>query len=210
MALKSTTHLDGALDVQQFQDKGDTLKALFDELQALFHNTTGHDHSAADKGKAIVTAGIGANAVTSAKMEVDLLQYADVQVTNTQMLALLGTDITLVAAPGANKALVVHAAYLFFDSAAAYTLGTAALAIGYGGDNADILAITEAGFLDQATDQARIYYLGGAAATPVIVTPTANQPVVLRATSADLTGGNAANTVSIRVWFSTCDMVAFT
>jgi len=146
--------------------------------------------------------------VLSASVEQDLLQYADVQVTDAQMRALLGTDIVLIAAPGANKAHVVHALEFFFDvTTTGYTVGTAALAVGYGADGADIAAITEAGFVDQATDQARLYNLGG---TPAISTPVANQTVVLRSTVADLTGGNAANTLSVRTWYSVVDMVAFT
>lgn len=136
--------------------------------------------------------------------------YRDTQVTDTQLKALLGTDITLVPTQGANKAIVVHAVYLFFDvTTTAYTLGSAAVKINYGGDAADIVDITEAGFLDQATDQARMYYLGGAAATPVIIAPVANVAVVLRAATADMTGGNAANTLSIRVYYSVVDTIAF-
>ena len=154
---------------------------------------------------------IGASKVLPSMVEADLLRYADVQVTNAQLLALLGTDITLVAAPGANKALLVRSVYLFFDvTTTAYTLGSAALAIGYGSDGADIVAITEAGFLDTVADDGRIYYLGGAVATPTIVIPTANVGVVLRSTVADMTGGNAANTLSVRVYYSVIDTAAFT
>jgi len=37
------------------------------EIDALFHYTTGHDHSAADKGKPIIAAGIGTGAITPIK-----------------------------------------------------------------------------------------------------------------------------------------------
>ena len=40
------------------------------EIDALFSLTTGHDHSAADKGKPIITAGIADAAVTNAKISV--------------------------------------------------------------------------------------------------------------------------------------------
>ncbi len=131
------------------------------------------------------------------------VKHANKRVNNTQMLALLGTDVTLVAAPGAGKTIIVDQAYLYFDSAGAYTLGTAALAIGYGSDNADIAAITDAAFLDQATDQARVY------GPTLPLTPTSNVPVVLRATVADLTGGNAANTVSIFISYRVVPAAAF-
>lgn len=139
------------------------------------------------------------------------MRSVDVQLTDAQLRALLGTDIVLVAAPGANRAIVVHACYFFFDvTTTAYTIGTAALAVGYGGDGADIAALTEAGFLDTVTDAGRWYQIGAVAATPDIITPVANQTVVLRATSADMTGGNAANTLSVRVYYSVVDTVAFT
>lgn len=150
------------------------------------------------------TSELGPNVVTPAEVEVDLVQYASVQLTDAQMLALLGTDVTLVAAPGANRAIVVDSIYMFFDSTTAYTIGTAVLAAGYGGDNADVVGLTEVGFVDQATDQARIEQPTG------VLTPTANQPIVLRATVADLTGGNAANTFSVRVTYHVVDVAAFT
>lgn len=139
------------------------------------------------------------------------VRSVDVQLTNAQLLALLGTDVTLVAAPGVNRAIVVHAVYMFFDvTTTAYTLGSAALAIGYGSDGADIAVITEAGWLDTVADAGRWYQIGAVAATPDIITPVANTAVVMRSTSADMTGGNAANTLSVRVYYSVVDTVAFT
>lgn len=136
----------------------------------------------------------------------DPVGSTNTQVTDTELKALLGTDITLVASPGANKAVIVHGIYFVFDvTTTGYTLGSAALAIGYGGDNADVQAITEAGFLDQTADQQRIYHPNSSN-----LVPTANQPIVLRSTVADLTGGNAANTLSIRVFHSTVSTIAFT
>ena len=161
--------------------------------------------TAGEAGDGLVSDGTGISSWVSG------MRSVDVQLTNAQLMALLGTDITLVAAPGANRAIVVHAIYMFFDvTTTAYTLGSAALAVGYGGDGADIAAITEAGFLDTATDAGRWYQIGAAAATPAIITPVANQTVVMRATVADMTGGNAANTLSVRVYYSVVDYVAFT
>ena len=139
------------------------------------------------------------------------VRSVDVQLTNAQLLALLGTDITLVAAPGADRAIVVHAIYMFFDvTTTAYTIGAATLQINYASDGADIAQITEAGWLDTVADAGRWYLIGGAAATPDIITPVANAAVVIRAATADMTGGNAANTLSVRVYYSVVDAVAFT
>ena len=138
------------------------------------------------------------------------VRFVDVQLTNANLLALLGTDIVLVAAPGAGKAIVVHGIYMYFDvTTTAYTIGTATLQINYASDGADIAQITEAGFLDTATDAGRWYLLGGAIATPVITVPVANVGVVMRALTADMTGGNAANTLSVRTFYSVVDTAAF-
>lgn len=119
------------------------------------------------------------------------LRSAIAVATNAQMLALLGTDKTIVPAPGAGFAVLVDSVFFFFDSAGAYTLGTADLRVSYAGDTDIIGTITESGFLDQATDQMRAYR----ADSPH--TPVANAAVVLRSVTADLTGGNAANTVTV-------------
>ena len=69
--------------------------------------------------------------------------------------------------------------------------------------NGDIFAITEAGFLDTATDAGRIYR------PDAIVTPVANVGIVLRATTADMTGGNAANTLSMLASYRVVPAAAF-
>ena len=158
-------------------------------------------------GPTISSAEIPASTIVAADIEADLLRYVDVQVTHTQLLDLNDTDVTLVATPGTNRAIVVHAIAMVFDvTTTGYTLNSTAIAVGYGSDGADIAAVTEAGFLDQATDQIRFYNLGGA---PEISTPVANVPVVLRSTVAEMTGGNAANTLSVRVYYSVVDTIAF-
>lgn len=158
-----------------------------------------------EAGDVMVTDGAGASSWVSG------VRSVDVQLTNAQLLALLGTDITLVAAPGANRAIVVHGIYLFFDvTTTAYTINAGATSIGYASDGVDVAVITEAGFLDTVADAGRWYLMGGAAATPAILTPVANAAIVIRKATADMTGGNAANTLSIRVYYSVVDTVAFT
>jgi len=128
-----------------------------------------------------------------------------------QLLALLGTDIQLVAAPGANRAIVVHAIYMYLVvDTTAYTIGAAQLQINYASDGADIAQLTEAGWLDTVANAGRWYQLGGATATPNITVPVANVGVVMRSTGADMTGGNANNTLSVRVYYSVVDVAAFT
>jgi len=130
---------------------------------------------------------------------------ADVQITNAQLLAIRATPINLVPAPGAGKAIVVLGAQLYFDSAGAYTVGTNDLQLEYA-SGADIAALIETvGFLDQATDQAR--YHAPAAGTQ---TPVANSAVrLINSGASEFTGGNAANTLSVRVLYTIVDMAPF-
>jgi hypothetical protein len=128
----------------------------------------------------------------------------DVQLTNAQVLALLATPQTLVPAPGTGLANVVDRVHFAFDvTTTGYTLGTAAMKVEYA-SGADIIDITEAGFLDQATDQFRTYLPAVGAFTPV-----ANSAVRLANETAEFTGGNAANTLSIRVFYRVVPMAAF-
>ena len=161
--------------------------------------------TAGEAGDVLVSDGTGVSSWVSG------MRSVDVQLTNAQLLALLGTDITLVAAPGSNRAIVVHAIYMFFDvTTTAYTINAGATSIGYASDGANIAVVTEAGFLDTVADAGRWYQIGGAAATPAIITPVANAAIVIRKATADMTGGNAANTLSVRVYYSVVDTVAFT
>ena len=161
--------------------------------------------TAGEAGDVMVTNGSGVASWVSG------MRSVDVQLTNAQLLALLGTDIQLVAAPGANRAIVVHAIYMYLVvDTTAYTIGAAQLQINYASDGADIAQLTEAGWLDTVANAGRWYQLGGATATPDITVPVANVGVVMRSTGADMTGGNANNTLSVRVYYSVVDVAAFT
>ena len=139
----------------------------------------------------------------------DLLTYTDTQLTNAQVLALRAAPITLVAAPAANFAIVVDNVFFYFDSAGAYTLAADRdLTVEYA-SGADIMVVESTGFLDQATDQARVASANYPEATPF--TPIAASLVRLfNPGAAELGGGNAANTLSVRVYYHVVDMAAFT
>ena len=93
------------------------------------------------------------------------LNFADVQLTNAQMLALRATPVALVPAPGAGWAIVVDKVHMFFDRAAAYT---------------------------------------------TLFTPVANSGVrIANSGDGEFGGGNAANTVSIRVYYHVVPAAAF-
>lgn len=123
-------------------------------------------------------------------------QRASVQLTNAQALALRATPITLVAAPGANRAIKVESVTIVSDAAAGvYTETADNIAIEYA-DGTDILTIETTGLIDQAAIETR--HQNAPAAT--LTTPVANSAVrALNNGDGEWGGGNAANSISIMV-----------
>jgi hypothetical protein len=200
----------------------------------------------------IGTAEIAANVIVSADVDADLVQVDNSQLTNTNMLALEATPVTLIAAV-ASTAIVVHKVALFFDWTADYTESADNIVIEYA-DGTDIVNIEATGFVDAGADAARVItppngalveltganaacdttcggpcLLGfddGAADAEVVVVcsdaaadrclcyrpivPVSNSAVrITTIGSGEYGGGNAANTVSIRIWYSEVPMAAF-
>jgi hypothetical protein len=136
---------------------------------------------------AVETAKLADDAVTSAKLAETTIQYAEVSITNAEMLALRAAPKTLVAAPGAGKVIQFLGALLFFDYTAAYTESTDNLAIRYTDGSGTIVsqAIEAGGFVDATADT---------------MTACDNAVLVLHNTGdGELGGGNAANSVRVRV-----------
>lgn len=134
---------------------------------------------------------------------------AVVQLTNAQMLAVRATPITLVAAPGAGRVTVVHGVYAVCDATAGvYTESADNLAVEYA-DGTDILVIETTGFVDQvAAVEAR--YMRPDQSTAA-VEPIANSAVrLLNNGDGEFGGGNAANTLSVRVLYSIHEVAPFT
>ena len=129
----------------------------------------------------------------------------DVQIANADVLLFRATPYELIPAPGAGLAIVLHRfAIVSDDTAGAWTESTDDLVIEYAG-GADITAAIEAGGL-----------VGGAVYPIVqgvldtVVTPEANVAVELFNTGdGEWGGGNVANTMSIRLWYSIVPMAAF-
>ena len=154
---------------------------------------------------AISATSIAAAAVTQAKMEEGSVVFVDKQLTNAEVLAFRATPIELVAAPGANKAIVVHKFHIVSDdSAGTWTETTDNLVIEYA-DGVDISAAIEAGSL---VGGAVAFITQGVLDTEVV--PDVNAAVqIFNTGDGEWGGGNAANTMSIRVWYSVVDTVAF-
>jgi hypothetical protein len=142
--------------------------------------------------------------------------YTDVQIPDGasagQLRALAANPVTLIPAPGANKAIIVLRVHLVFDvTTTGYTEPSAPdnIVIEYG-DGTDIVEVDATGFITANTDQVRHVwpaYAGGAAAAGM--TPVANSSVRIANNSTEWTGGNAANTLSIRTEYIIVPTIAF-
>lgn len=172
------------------------IKAIFSELQGFFHLSTGHKHT----GGADDAPKIDANGLVDG-----LVLYVDKQLTNAEVLAFRATPIELVAAPGADKAIVVHKFFIVSDDDAGnWTETDDDLVIQY----ADGVDISAAIVPDPITGGGVGFITQGVLDT--VVVPDVNAAVVIFNTGGDeWGGGDAANSMSIRVWYSVVSTVKF-
>lgn len=118
----------------------------------------------------------------------------DVTITSAELLALNATPITLVAAPGASKALIFEGAVIHKPAGAAYA-GVAAgedLAIKY--TDASGLEVGQAettGFVDQTTAQTRYVRPHNAASAISSISPVANAALVAHLLVGEITTGDS-------------------
>ena len=124
--------------------------------------------------------------------------------TNAQMLAVRATPITLVAAPGANRAIIVERVVAVSDATAGVWSETVDnLAVEYSG-GLDILTLETTGFIDQAGVEVR-----SQAPAEAVLVPPANEAVqIFNSGDGEIGGGNVANTFGVRVFFRTVDTVS--
>lgn len=126
----------------------------------------------------------------------------EVTVTSAQLLALRATPVTIVAAPGAGKMIVLLNALFIADNGTAYVVGTNDMALRYASTTGDIVGQTvdTAGLLDSTSD---IATQAGPIATDNKV-PKAdceNQPLVLHNTGAsEFTTGTGV--LRVKCWYS--------
>lgn len=122
------------------------------------------------------------------------IAYVDKTVTVAQMLALNATPVTIVGAPGANKALIFESAVLYKPAGTAYA-GVAAgedLVLKYTGAAGLQVGSCEAtGFLDAATAQTRFVHGYRAASLVSEITPVANSPLVIHMLVGEVTTGDS-------------------
>ena len=119
-----------------------------------------------------------------------------ITITSAQMLALNAAPQTLVAAPGAGKAIVPVYAALFLDYGTAAYAGIAAgedLAFRYTNGSGTTIGTVEAnGFLDATADAHRLTTVFSG-----LLTPTANAALVLHMTSGEITTGDSPLKVKV-------------
>lgn len=114
-----------------------------------------------------------------------------VEINSAALLALNATPQTLVAAPGAGKALILVGAELWLDYGGTAYAGIAAgedLTIKYTDANGATLATVETtGFLDATADAFRYVQ----PTTTAAIAPVANAPLVLHLLTGEITTGNS-------------------
>lgn len=130
--------------------------------------------------------------------------YVDVTITSAQLLALNATPQTIVAAPGANLALIFKGAVLHKPAGTAYA-GIAAgedLSVKYtNAAGAEVGVVEATGFLDQTTAQTRFALPStpSGAGTATDITPVANAPLVLHLLVGEIITGDS--NLLLRVYY---------
>lgn len=126
----------------------------------------------------------------------------EVQLSSAQILALNATPITLIAAPGASKALIFEGAVIHKPAGTAYA-GIAAgedLALKYtDASGAEVGQCEMTGFADQATAQARYIRPHTAASGVSSITPVANAALVAHMLTGEITTGDSV--FNLRIFY---------
>ena len=146
--------------------------------------------------------------------------FVDVQLNDAQILVLAAAPILLVAAPGALRAVIVRAVYLFltvvdgaYDDAAAD--GNIGVVYTGGGDGSAGIMFEADTFIDAAVGTAARYLPAGEnypASTGIGVTPLVDTSISLDNDGAEFTSaGNdtAANVLSVRTYYDIVDFAQF-
>lgn len=139
---------------------------------------------------AIQTADLADEAITSAKLPLDIIQVASVSLTNAEIKALNATPKELVAAPGAGKVIEFIAATLFHDYGSEALTGNHVMTIGLDDGTVAVAAtIAHGDFAHKAADH--VYSVKAAVAFNDTAANTLNKNLAL--TAAGDYAGNASN-----------------
>lgn len=189
--LLSITDLQGAHGIwtgnSSFIFEGATVNA-FETTLTVTDPTAVRTITLPDVTGTVVTTG-DTGSVTSTMLAEGTIQYAAVEISSAEILALFTTPKALVAAPGAGKVLEFVSLLLAYDyGTVVYTIGTAGnLQVKYTDGSGAATSTTQAvtGMIDQATDQLRAPDKLEASITPVV-----NAALVLTLATANPTAGD--------------------
>ena len=126
-----------------------------------------------------------------------------VTLSSEEILALHGTAVTVIPAPGEGRTIVLHEAMAFLDyNSAAYTVGTGAdISLRYTNATGNtLLEIETTGLLNASADTVRHFYAPTTAALSVV-----SNAVVVAHLAAAVSGGNSP--LKLKLYYSVRDTV---
>lgn len=147
----------------------------------------------------VIHVALGFNSATAGLAGTSELM-TEVTLTSAQVKALKGTPITLVAAPGADLAIVPMAVNIVvnYGGTNAFTETADDLSIGYAG-GAELMEIESTGLIDQTNDEWRFIEFTGHDETFI---PVENAAVVITNLDDEIAGNAGAdNTVKVRLYY---------
>jgi hypothetical protein len=143
--------------------------------------------------------------ITASKLEEQHERVTDKIITSAQVLALNATPVTVIAAPGANKAIIFLGAVVASGGGTAYAgiAATEEFSLKYtNGAGLNVATVEATGWLDQTTAQVRWVYphvKNITVDTPEDITPVANAALVAHMLVGEITTGNYP--ISVRVYY---------
>lgn len=145
---------------------------------------------------AVATADIAAGAVTSAKMAEDLVRTVQVSLTAANIIAMGTTPVSLIAAPGAGKIIIIeHILFKMVRTGTAFTGGGAAEFRYTDASGAKVSADVAAAVITTGGAGTEYAAVGGLEAS---LTPVANAAVVIRNGTAAFAAGTGTAVVTIK------------
>ena len=144
-------------------------------------------------------ASIGANKVTSAKTDVELIQHSEYALTGADILAMNGTPVEILATGGVGTAIIVHNIMMIYDyDTAAYTNG-GDITIEYSSGGATLSATVAAADMFGASGD-KVAFVPSV--TVDGVAPVNTGVSITNATGAFTDPGTAVGVGRIHVWYS--------
>jgi hypothetical protein len=156
---------------------------------------------------AVTTAKLADDAVTSAKVDETLIQHAQVDLSLAELIGSYAASVVLVAAPGANKKLVLHRATLWIDYGGTVLANGGACHVQYdstaNGAGTKATGTQAAATLIAATADTSLGF--SPVDTTLTDSTTLNKGLYLGTATADFTGGTSS-VYKMDVWYSVMDV----